>query len=98
MPSEYYPIFATANGGLGLAAGIASLLHFLFSANAEALPSIFGAGVVTSLAILLSALAAKLNNSHGASRRSLVVFDAVMTSVSFILSLVSFISVQMSPQ
>ena len=98
MPSEYYPIFATANGGVGLAAGIATLLHFLFSSYAEALPSIFGTGVVASLAILLSALASKLNNSHGASRRSLVIFDAVMTAVSFILSLVSFIIVQKTLQ
>ena len=88
-PSEYYPIIATINGGLGLAAGLASLLHVLFSGNSEALPSLLGAGVWASLAILVSALAAKLNiNSE--KRRSLVMFDAIMTSVSFILSLVSF--------
>ena len=88
-PAEYYPVIATANGGLGLVAGLASLLHFYFSNNSEALLSILGAGVWASLAILLSALAAKLN-IHSEKRRSLVMFDAIMSSVSFILSLVSF--------
>ena len=89
-PSEYYyPIIATVNGGLGLASGLASLLHVLFSGNSEALLSLLGAGIWASLAILVSALAAKLN-IHSEKRRSLVMFDAIMTSVSFILSLVSF--------
>ena len=88
-PSEYYPVIATANGGLGLVAGLASLLHFHFSSHSEALLSILGAGVWASLAILLSALAAKLN-INAEKRRSLVMFDAIMSSVSFILSLVSF--------
>ena len=91
-PSEYYPFLTTVNGGLGLAAGIASLLHFFFSGNSEAMPSILGAGIWTSLAFLLSALASRLNRQQGSARRkSLVIFDAVMTSVSFMLSLVSFL-------
>ena len=90
-PSEYYPIFTTVNGGFGLVTGIASLLHFLFVGNSEAMPSILGAGIWTSLAFLLSAMAAKLNTSFASRRKSLVIFDAVMTSVSFMLSLVSFL-------
>ena len=90
-PSEYYPILTAANGGIGLAAGIASLLHFFFAGNSEAMPSILGAGIWTSLAFLLSAMAAKLNTSFASRRKSLVIFDAVMTSVSFMLSLVSFL-------
>ena len=91
-PSEYYPIFTTVNGGFGLVTGIASLLHFLFVGNSEAMPSILGAGIWTSLAFLLSALAAKLNRQQGSSRRrSLAIFDAVTTSVSLMLSLVSIL-------
>ena len=90
-PSEYYPFLTTVNGVLGLAAGIASLLHFIFAGNSEAMPSILGAGIWTSLAFLLSAMAAKLNTSFASRRKSLVIFDAVMTSVSFMLSLVSFL-------
>ena len=90
--SEYYPFLSTINGGLGLVAGIVSLLHFFFAGNSEAMPSILGVGIWTSLAFLLSALAAKLNRQQGSlGRRSLVLFDAVMTSVSFMLSLVSFL-------
>ena len=91
-PSEYYPFITSVNGGLGLAAGIASLLHFFLAGNSEAMPSILGAGIWTSLAFLLSALATTLNRQQGSARRkSLVIFDAVMTSVSFMLSLVSFL-------
>ena len=91
-PSQYYPFLTTANGGLGLAAGIASLLHFFLAGNSEAMPSIFGAGIWTSLAFLLSALAAKLNRQQGSSRRrSVLIFDAIMTSVSLLLSLVSIL-------
>ena len=91
-PSEYYPFLTTVNGGLGLAAGIASLLPFFLAGNSEAMPSILGAGIWTSLAFLLSALATTLNRQQGsARRRSLVIFDAVMTSVSLMLSLVSFL-------
>merc|ERR1711879_1129166 len=56
--------------------------------------TIFGAGVFVSVAYLLSAMAATLNRSHGSSRKSLVMFDAIMTAVSLVLSFVLiFISV-----
>ena len=87
--TECYTLLATVHGGLGLSAGIASYLHFFLYGNSEAIPTIFGAGVFVSVAYLLSAMASTLNRSHGSSRKSLVMFDAIMTAVSLVLSFVS---------